>query len=198
MKFYLTILLFITITCNQNNYDKKESIYSDIISGTLNGLSNDPDKSVELLKHLTEYGVRSNELTSKACELYSKYLKQSMETGLLDKMQFLKKINSPNFVKESIEFVKNDPISNLSWKIDRVGFSKISQFVEKTAPKLIKVFPFVTAAFCTYEAYNKVSEGDYIGAGLKVAVGAVSFIPGLTFVQSITPSVLSFAYDLTK
>ena len=49
-----------------------------------------------------------------------------------------------------------------------------------------------------YEAINRASDGDYVGASLKVPNAAIAFIPGLTFTQSIIPNVINVVYDIWK
>ena len=83
-------------------------------------------------------------------------------------------------------------------KLDQSGIKAAGKLAGNIGTKIINVLPFLSAAYNGYEAINRASDGDYVGAGLKVVNAAVGFIPGLTFAQSIIPSVINIAYDIWK
>ena len=76
--------------------------------------------------------------------------------------------------------------------------SKISEFMGRAVCEVIKFAPFVSATYYGYNSIQKMSEGNYIGAGTKLIEATVSFIPGLSLSQHLLLSGLGLLHDFFK
>ena len=196
MKILVSILIIAIISCKEQ--DKEKDITLDIVTGIINGAKKYGDKMANFAKARTEIFIRKTKFIGEQCAIERRLLEQSLKAPI-DKAHYystLRKLTSSTFVQdvaESIEKSGSDAFIRLGG-----GFHTISKFVGDTVGKAVKVLPFVSAAYNGYESIKRVSEGDYIGATIKVAEATVSCMPGLSFGQTLLPSALSFAYDLVK
>ena len=101
-------------------------------------------------------------------------------------------------MKETMKWLKDNPIAMNRLKLDQAGISAAGKIAGNVGKSVISVLPFVSAAYNGYEAISRASDGDYFGAGLKVANAAITFIPGVSFAQSIIPNVACAIYDIWK
>ena len=101
-------------------------------------------------------------------------------------------------MKETMKWLKDNPIAMNRLKLDQAGISAAGKLAGNIGTKIIYALPFLSAGYNGYEAISRASDGDYIGAGLKVANAAITFFPGASFAQSIIPSVACVIYDIWK
>ena len=196
------ILITLSISCRRNkDEDLYESIQSGFFSGITNRLVRHCDKIIKPFKSSAEEVARIYQVVTKGIGLRADHIILNTKGGpnAIKKFEVIKEITSSNhFVGDTLKWINNNPMAMGRLKLDQSGIEAAGKLVGNIGTKIIHVLPFFSAAYNWHEAINRASDGDYFGAGLKVANGAVGLIPGLTFTQSIIPSVINIAYDIWK
>lgn len=221
MRIYILILCFIIISCYNN--DKGEDVISDFSSGMINSFYHGKDVIIEGLKGVSTNLVNSGETVFNAIKTIvinsksradavvevakqrSDFLKKALKSYSLfrDETMFhktLKELNDPNFFKKCEEIVDKTrlyPIKRMTPSNKVVG-KAVGKYVGKMASDFMTILPFFSAGLNGYEAVKKFSRGEIVGGTLKVAEVGVSFIPGISFAQSMIPTVASIIYDIAK
>ena len=203
MKFLLLVLLVISIFSKNN--DKAYDISTDIVSGAMNGinngLKNNPnlaDKIANYAKAGTEVFLRKEDYLIKECIQRRNILKEVLKYSIdeAEKLSALKQLTSPTFMQDTAKLIEKkggDAFIYLG-----SGFHKASELVGNSLNKAIKFIPYISAAYNGYNSIKRLSEGDIVGASLKLAEATVSFIPGLSFGQTLIPTAIDFIYNLSK
>ena len=191
MKCYLMILMTVSISCRRRDKadDLSETVKSGFFSGIANGLVRNCDKVISPLKRSAETVAGMFQVVTKGSKLRADHIILNSKFGI---------DVGGSSMKETMKWLKDSPIAMNRLKLDQAGISAAGKIAGNVGKSVISVLPFVSAAYNGYEAISRASDGDYFGAGLKVANAAITFIPGVSFAQSIIPNVACAIYDIWK
>ena len=196
MKFYVMILITLSISCRRRDKadDLYESIQSGFLSGIANGLMKNCDKVVTPLKNSAETVAGMFQFVRNGLKLRADHIMLNAKYGI----DVGYKINSGSCIKDTMKWLKDNPIAMNRLKLDQAGISAAGKLVGNAGTKIISALPFISAAYNGYEAIYRLSDEDYFGAGLKLANAVITLLPGVSFAQSIIPSAASVIYDIFK
>ena len=191
MKFYLMIIITLSISCRRRDKadDLSESVQSGFFSGIANGLVRNCDKVISPLKRSAETVAGMFQIVTKGSKLRADHIILNSKFGI---------DVGGSSMKETMKWLKDSPIAMNRLKLDQAGISAAVKLAGNIGTKIIYALPFLSAGYNGYEAISRASDGDYIGAGLKVANAAITFFPGASFAQSIIPNVACAIYDIWK